>query len=110
MIGEKAGKPAAQRNLLRVLRMLLNVAVKNKMRRDNPAFDIELDPIKTSGFHSWTEEELRQFENRHSIGSKARLALDLLLYTAGRRTDVARAAQCAQRPAHLHRIEERRAA
>src|SRR5262249_36642923 len=88
MIGEKAGKPAAQRNLLRVLRMLLNVAVKNKMRRDNPAFGIELDPIKPSGFHSWTEEELRQFESRHSIGSKARLALDLLLYTAGRRTDV----------------------
>jgi integrase len=88
IIGEKAGKPSAQHNLLRVLRVLLNVAVKNKMRRDNPALGIKLDPIKTSGFHSWTEEELRQYENRHPVGSKPRLALDLLLYTAGRRADV----------------------
>ena len=43
MIGEKAGKPAAQRNLLRVLRVLLNIAVKAKMRRDNPALGIELE-------------------------------------------------------------------
>ena len=88
MIGEKAGKPAAQRNLLRVLRSLLKVAVKAKLRRDNPALGIELDTIKTAGYHSWTEDELRKYEDRHPVGSKARLALDLLLYTAQRRTDV----------------------
>jgi hypothetical protein len=88
MIGEKVGKPAAQRNLLRVLRMLLKVAVKLKMRRDNPALGIKLGRIETTGFHSWTEEELRQYESRHSVGTKARLALDLLLYTAERRKDV----------------------
>jgi hypothetical protein len=37
MIGEKAGKPSAQRNLLKVLRLLLDISVKLKMRRDNPA-------------------------------------------------------------------------
>jgi integrase len=88
MIGEKAGKPSAQRNLLRVLRVLLDVAVRLKMRRDNPAAGIKLDPIKTSGYHSWTEVELRQYEARHRVGTKARLALDLLLYTAERRNDV----------------------
>jgi len=88
MLGEKAGKPSAQRNLLRVLRTLLDVRVKLKMRRDNPARGIKLNPIKTSGYHSWTEAELRQYEARHPVGTKARLALDLLLYTAERRTDV----------------------
>jgi integrase len=88
LIGEKAGKPAAQRNLLRVLRSLLKVAVTAKMRRDNPARGIKLDTIKTAGYHSWTEAELRQYEARHPVGTKARLALDLLLYTAQRRTDV----------------------
>jgi integrase len=88
MIGGKADKPSAQRNLLRVLRALLDVAVKLKMRRDNPALGIKLDPIKTSGYHSWTEEELRQYEAHFPVGCKPRLALDLLLYTAGRRTDV----------------------
>jgi integrase len=88
MIGEKAGKPSAQRNLLRVLRMLLDFAVKQKLRRDNPARGIELDAIKTTGYHSWTEEELRQYEAHFPVGTKARLALALLLYTATRRTDV----------------------
>lgn len=87
IIAEKKGKPSAQRNLLRVLRVLLGFAVKQKMRRDNPALGIELAAIKTKGYHTWTEEELQQYEVRHPIGTKARLALDLLLYTAGRKTD-----------------------
>jgi integrase len=90
MIGEKAGKPAAQRNLLRVLRSLLKVSVKAKLRRDNPALGVELERLETTGYHSWTEEELRQYEARHPVGTKARLALDLLLYTAQRRADVVR--------------------
>jgi integrase len=88
MIAEKLGKPSAQRNLLRVLRVFLGFTVSQKMRRDNPAIGIKLNPIKTSGYHSWTEDELRQYEARHPVGTKARLALDLLLYTAERRTDV----------------------
>ncbi|MGA2311896.1 MAG: tyrosine-type recombinase/integrase [Xanthobacteraceae bacterium] len=88
MLAEKAGKPSAQRNLLRVLRALLAFAVSEKLRRDNPALGVKLDAIKTTGFHSWTEDELRQYEERHPIGTKARLALDLLLYTAQRRSDV----------------------
>jgi integrase len=90
MIAEKTGKPSAQRNLLRVLRVLLGFAIDQKLRRDNPALGVKLDPIKTSGFHSWTEDELRQYEQHHPIGSKARLALALLLYTAQRRSDVVR--------------------
>jgi integrase len=88
LLSEKAGTPSAQRNLLRVLRSLLDLAVKLKMRRDNPARGINLDPIKISGYHSWSEAELRQYESRHPVGTKARLALDLLLYTAQRRMDV----------------------
>jgi integrase len=89
-IAEKEGKPAAQRNLLRVLRILLAFAVEERMRPDNPALGIKLSTRPVTGFHSWTEDELRQFEARHSIGSKARLALALLLYTAQRRSDVVR--------------------
>lgn len=88
ILSEKAGKPSAQRNLLRVLRGLLTFAVSQKMRRDNPALGIELAAIKTSGYHSWTEEELRQYEAQYGLGSKELLALHLMLYTAGRRADV----------------------
>ncbi|CAH1658845.1 hypothetical protein CHELA1G11_12845 [Hyphomicrobiales bacterium] len=46
--------------------------------------------IKTGseGFHSWSLEEVEAFEKRHPVGTKARLALALLLYTAQRRSDV----------------------
>ena len=88
ILAEKAGKPSAQRNLLRVLRVLLGFAVSQRMRRDNPVLGINLAPTRTPGYHSWTEEELRQYEAYFQVGSKPRLALDLLLYTAGRRTDV----------------------
>src|SRR5207248_2027435 len=38
--------------------------------------------------HSWTPDEIRQYEQRHPIGSIARLALALLLETGQRRSDV----------------------
>jgi integrase len=46
--------------------------------------------LKSDGWASWGEEEIAAFKSRHSIGSRARLALGLLLYTAQRRSDVLR--------------------
>ncbi|HEX9324851.1 MAG TPA: tyrosine-type recombinase/integrase, partial [Xanthobacteraceae bacterium] len=45
---------------------------------------------RSVGFHAWTEDEIATFEASHPIGSRARLALGLLLYTAQRRSDVIR--------------------
>src|SRR3954453_5210985 len=42
------------------------------------------------GFHTWTEEELDRFETRWPIGTRERLAFDLLLYTGLRRGDAVR--------------------
>jgi integrase len=90
MLADKAATPAAQRNLLRMLRMLLAFAVETGLRADNPAVGIKTSAPKSIGFHTWTEEEIAQFEARHAIGTRARLALALLLYTAQRRADVVR--------------------
>src|ERR1700752_2809269 len=40
------------------------------------------------GFHTWSVDEVRRFEERHPPGTKARLALALLLYLGVRRGDV----------------------
>ena len=45
---------------------------------------------KTGGFHTWTEAEIAQYEARHRIGTRERLAEALLLYTALRRGDIVR--------------------
>jgi integrase len=66
----------------------MRFAAREQLRADDPARDIDYIKRKSAGFHTWTEDEIAAFEAMHSIGSKARLALALLLYTAQRRGDV----------------------
>jgi hypothetical protein len=85
-----AKSPHAARSWLVTLRSLCQFAVKRGWRRDDPTANIKLRAIKGDGYHTWTEDEIAQFEAHHPIGSKPRLALALLLYTAQRRSDVIR--------------------
>jgi integrase len=72
------------------LRSLCQFAVKRRWLRADPTANIKLRPIKGDGFHTWTDAEISQFEAHHPIGTKPRLALALLFYTAQRRGDVVR--------------------
>ena len=77
----------AQANLTqKVLHRLMAFAVENGWRSDNP-FQ-KLTKYKLGKHHSWTDEELTTFENRWPLGTRERLAFDLLLYTAQRGSDV----------------------
>jgi integrase len=91
IIGAKANTPEAANNLLKVLRVLLSYAVDAGMIPVNPAIGVKRYRSHGEGFHTWSEAEITAFEERHPIGSRARLALALLLYTAQRRSDVVRA-------------------
>jgi integrase len=86
------GKPTieASNNLLKVLRYLMRFAVEEKMRKDDPTLGLKFIRAKSKGFHSWTDDEIVQFENAHALSTRARLALALLLFTAQRRSDVIR--------------------
>src|SRR6516162_6303703 len=82
--------PHAARSWRATLRSLCQFAVKRRYLRTDPTANIKLRAIKGDGFHTWTEDEIAQFEAHHPIGSKPRLALALLLYTGQRRSDVVR--------------------
>ena len=82
--------PHAARSWLVTLRSLCQFAVKRRHLRADPTAGVKLRSIKGDGFHTWTEDEIAQFEAYHPIGTKPRLALALLLYTAQRRSDVVR--------------------
>jgi integrase len=82
--------PHAARSWLMTLRSLCEFAVKRGWLRANPATSVKLPSVKSDGFHTWTDDEIALFEAHHPIGSKPRLALALLLYTAQRRGDVVR--------------------
>jgi hypothetical protein len=62
--------------LRKALRALTQHAVAIKLRADDPTQGVKAIPAKSkTGFRTWTEEEIAQFEGRHPIGTKPRLAL-----------------------------------
>ena len=62
-------------------------AVRQDMVTPNPIVSTKLFKIDGGGFHTWTEQEIAAYEARHPIGTKARLALDLMLWTGQRGGD-----------------------
>lgn len=88
MMAEKAATPAAANNLLRMLRLLMKFAVIHGWRRDNPTTGLKALKMRAGGFYAWSEADIAKFEECHPIGTRARLAFALLLYTAQRRSDV----------------------
>lgn len=90
LIALKADRPAAANRLRKTLKLLMAHAVKKKFRVDNPMVGVKKLREKSTGFRTWTEEEIAQFYEAHPKGSRARLAMDLLLLTAQRRSDIIR--------------------
>jgi integrase len=88
LIGDMADRPQAANRLLSLLKIMLDHGLDNGWIAANPAVGVKGFSKKTKGFHTWTEAEIAAYEARHPEGSKARLALLLLLYTAQRRSDV----------------------
>jgi integrase len=84
----KSTTPGAANNRRKFLSAMFGWAIEAGLMRSNPARDVRRQKYTTSGFHTWTVDEVRQFEQRHPIGTKARLALALMLYTGVRRGDL----------------------
>jgi integrase len=85
---EKAEFREAANARVKALRQVFAWATEARHCQHNPAREVPYIRTGSDGFHTWTVEEVQQYEHRHPIGSKARLALALLLYTGVRRSDV----------------------
>jgi len=84
----KADLPDAANNRLKTIRRVFAWGAENDHVPSNPARDVSLLRYTPKGHHTWTIEEVAEYERRHPIGTRARLALALLLYTGTRRSDV----------------------
>jgi hypothetical protein len=80
--------PAVANNWLTAFRHFVQWCAERKLIRNDPTWGIRLKMPKSGGHHTWTEDEIAAFEAHHAIGTKARLAIALGLYTAQRRGDV----------------------
>lgn len=88
LIAGMSETPSAANNLLKRLRQIFNFAILQGMRGDNPAKAVKLLKTDPGGFATWQEEQIEQFEAHHALGTMPRLAFDLALYTAQRKSDV----------------------
>jgi len=93
----KLAFPEGANSRVKAIRAVFKWAIRKKgsdgrtLVSKNAARDVPyLKSNNPSGYHTWTLEEVRQFETRHPIGTKARLALALLLFTGQRRSDITR--------------------
>lgn len=84
------GTPAAANNLRKALSRIFRQAIKMGLVTVNPVDATDAYRTDGDGWHTWTEEEIEQFQNYWPIGTRERLAMELLLHTATRRSDMIR--------------------
>jgi integrase len=109
----KLAFPEAANDRVKAIRGVFKWAVRKKAGDGKPyaphnhARDVAyLKSNNPDGFRVWTVDEVRTFEERHAPGSKARLALALLLFTGQRRSDVIRfGKQHGKGGTHVHAIQ-----
>jgi integrase len=81
-------RPFAQRNMLKALRGLTAFALTEQLINSDPTTGHKGARGKdTGGYKTWPQECIDLYRERHELGSKARLALELLLNIGARRSD-----------------------
>ncbi len=87
----RASRPHSANNFLKAMRGLFDWATGDgKLVKTNPCTGVKLlkGANDEHGFHTWNEDEVTTFEAKWPVGTRQRLAFDLLLYTGLRRGDV----------------------
>lgn len=86
---ERKKTPALANNFLKAMNAMFTWAVGNLEDFSvNPCTGVERLKNKTNGFPVWTMEEVDRFCERWPTGTRARLALELLIHSGLRRSDV----------------------
>lgn len=80
--------PAQANNFVKLMRGLCKWAADAEIIQTDVAKDVAMLKVKTAGFPAWTEADIERFEIRWPLGTRERLAFDVLLYTGLRRGDV----------------------
>lgn len=87
-----AHTPHAANNFVKAMRAFFKWAMAEGLAAEDPTAGVErlAGRNEKHGFRAWTEEEVQRFETRWPLGTRERLAFDVLLYTGLRRGDATR--------------------
>jgi integrase/recombinase XerD len=85
---ETASTKGAKRTWFLAIKPFLTWAVESvHLIEADPSIGIKIKSKASEGHATWTDEQVEQFRAHHALGSKARLALELLINVASRRGD-----------------------
>jgi integrase len=87
---KRSSTPGAADKLVKYLRVMFKWAVGKKHAQQNPAIGVSKINTESDGWHAWTPAEVDIYRKRHEIGTKARLALELMMNVGARISDAAR--------------------
>jgi site-specific recombinase XerD len=85
--GRRIGGSAAAVRLREQLLVFFRWAKKQKLIASNPVEEADTPDHKEVGYYKWTEEDIAAFRAFWKLGTKPRLALELVLWTGSRRKD-----------------------
>lgn len=88
IIGAMSETPSAANNLLDRIKMLMKIAMDDGWRSDDPTYRVRGFKTDGEGFYTWNEDDIAKFCDAYPRGTKARLAMGLMLYTGQRRSDM----------------------
>jgi integrase len=86
-VDRRASTPSAASHFIHTLRGMFKWAERAGLVTADPTQGVFAPKKKTDGHHVWTEEECARYEVRWPLGTRERLAFDILLYTGLRRGD-----------------------
>lgn len=88
MIAKRHETPGAANECLKMIRRLVRFSILLEWRTDDPTLLVE--GYDEGEWHSWNDAEIEAYQARWPVGSAARTAFALLLYTGQRLSDVGR--------------------
>lgn len=89
-VDRRADKPSVAISFLNAITPVFQWAETRGLVNKNPVIGVKRPALRTVGFHTWTIEQVEQFRKFHPINTRARLALELMLFLGLRRSDVIR--------------------
>ncbi|MGB5212684.1 MAG: integrase, partial [Anderseniella sp.] len=82
--------PFAANNFLKTVRALFRWACNSDLISSDPTIGVKSFSKKTDGFPAWTENDVVAYRKMWPLGTRERLAMELLLLTGLRRGDAVR--------------------
>ena len=87
----RSATPEAANNFLKTMKAAfawgIDSGLLDGVVKSDPTANVKKIITKSKGFHTWTVDEIERYEACHPVGTMARLAMDIMIYTGLRRQD-----------------------